>query len=258
MYWFSAINDSSKLYKEMYLVALKSAIKNTTLKPILLYDGNDDIFCSEVENLSGKIIRHKFSLTIKDNYKKKSDDWKAIASGTFLRIDIPVICEKIDIKDNFVLYTDVDVLFMKDVVDELENRKPKYFSVCPETNKNDLALFNAGVMLINVKSMYDTYNEFTSYIDDNDYNFISYDQGALQTFYKDKVEELPLYFNHKPYWGFESNAKIIHYHGPKCHHISNYFNNTESDHIREAYSHLFAMTNKETWLYYYKLYQTYK
>lgn len=59
MYWFAAVNDNSQMHKDMYLVALKSAILNTTLKPILIYDGNDEIFSSSVEKNATLInIKH--------------------------------------------------------------------------------------------------------------------------------------------------------------------------------------------------------
>ena len=45
--------------------------------------------------------------------------------------------------------------------------------------------------------------------------FQTYDQDAIRFFYKDKVEELNYSYNYKPYWGNESNIKILHFHGPK-------------------------------------------
>ena len=255
MYWFCGVNDNSQSHKDMYLTALNSAKKNTTLIPILIYDGNDVNFINHVESYNGRIIKHKSLLSIKTNFNLKDKGWKGIASGAFLRLDIPIICNNIRIKDKTVLYTDTDVIFVKDVVSELSTYSPKYFSVCPESNKIDYTIFNSGVMLINVKAMYDTYIQFTTFMEINNYNFPAFDQGALQVFYKNKENKLPLYFNHKPYWGIDNNAKIIHYHGPKQHHIINYLNSVD---IPNGYKCLFLMVNNNIWKYYVYLYEYYK
>ena len=253
MYWFCGINDNDLKYRKMYINALKSARKNTTLNPIILYDGNDDIFINEIEKYNGTVIKHTTLLNNKPNFKNKDIGFKGIATGAYLRVDIPIICARLNIKDETVLYTDVDVIFVKDVVSELQTYKPNYFAICPQTNKTDYVIFNSGVMLINVKAMFDTYIEFTDFVEVNNYNFTACVQGALQEFYKGKSEELPLYFNHKPYWGVDSNAKIVHYHGPKYNDIVAFFNGN----IHPAYGDIFVMVSNDVWTYFLNLYEVY-
>jgi hypothetical protein len=101
--------------------------------------------------------------------------------------------------------------------------------------------------------MLDTYSEFVDFIDNNDYNFNSFDQGALQVFYKNKTDKLPLEYNHKPYWGILNTAKIVHYHGPKYKMINDYFNG----YILPEYKHLYDAVNKDVWKYYLHLYEAY-
>ena len=112
-------------------------------------------------------------------------------------------------------------------------------------------------MLINLNGMYNTYDEFTNFMELNDYKFISYDQGALQAFYKNKTDNLPIYFNYKPYWGINNDAKIIHYHGPKYNHIMNYLNDSEKG-IPLLYIRLLNMIDKDSWKYFILLYETYE
>ena len=254
MYWFAAVNDNSQMHKDMYLVALKSAILNTTLKPILIYDGEDKVFSSLVEK-NATLIKHKTLLYNKPNFLNKDQGWKNIACGAYLRIDIPIICKNLNIQDEFVLYTDTDVIFLKDVVNQLKQYNPTYFSICPEFDKNNYTHFNSGVMLMNVKNMLNTYKEFTEFIDTCNYNFDAFDQGALRTFYNKKnVDKLPLLFNHKPYWGIQDEAFIVHYHGPKYNNIKDYLNGN----VLDAYRDLYNKTNKESWIFFMRLYELYK
>jgi hypothetical protein len=257
MYWFCGVNDYSQMHKTLYLAALISAKKNTSLKPILLYDGNDEDFCNKVELFGSNIVKHVTSFSNKENFIKKNVNWKGTACGAFLRIDIPLICDKLNIKDPTVLYTDTDVIFLKDVVSDLQTYTPEYFAICPQFIKTNYEEFNSGVMLLNVKTMLETYNEFSNFMESKDYDFSAFDQGAFWDFYKDKSEKLPLEFNHKPYWGIDDNAKIIHYHGPKYDNIINYFNGTEKEHIKKEYAHIFNMVDDNMWKYYLNLYESY-
>ena len=257
MFWFCGVNDRSQMHKNLYLAALISAKKNTTLIPVLLYDGNDTDFCHRVETYGCKLVKHVTSFSNKENFIKKNVDWKGIANGAFLRIDIPLVCDTLHIKDPFVLYTDTDVIFLQDVVSDLESYAPEYFAICPEFNKTNYDQFNSGVMLINIKTMLESYSEFANFMESKDYDFIAFDQGALQEFYKGKAEKLPLEFNHKPYWGIDNSAKIIHYHGPKYDNIINYFNGTEKEHIKKAYAHIFNMVDVDMWKHYLNLYKSY-
>ena len=71
MYWFAAVNDNSQMHKDMYLVALKSAILNTTLKPILIYDGEDKVFSSLVEKNATLITTRKDWVKFSPTYQQK-------------------------------------------------------------------------------------------------------------------------------------------------------------------------------------------
>ena len=103
-------------------------------------------------------------------------------------------------------------------------------------------------MLLNVANMLKTYDIFIDTIDNNHYDYASYDQGALQSFYKNKVDKLSLLLNHKPYWGKNDNALILHYHGPKPRDILDYINGKVSPNV--IYNWLFTMTSSNVWKYY--------
>jgi lipopolysaccharide biosynthesis glycosyltransferase len=257
MYWFACVNDNSPFHRDMYIVALKSSIKNTKLKPIIIYDGNNEQFQKEVADLGGKVINHVLSFSNKPGFTNRTQQWQNTARGAYLRTDIPLICKQHNITDNYVLYTDTDVIFLKDVEPELSALTPRYFAVCPEFKKTEWSYFNSGVMLINLKNMTEIYNEFLEYMEQKGYLFKmskNYDQAALNEFFEKTYERLPLKFNHKPYWGIDNTASIIHYHGPKYVHIVKLLTNQMS---HQSYNTIFTWVDKSVWIYYQNLYEEY-
>ena len=217
MNWFSGINSHNKEsylnYIKMYKVAVITAKQTTpNIKPYLIFDGEDDEHIEYLLNIGVNIIKHKvsFSKELTDHYKEDTT-----ALGAFLRIDIPLICDYLKITDDYILYTDNDVLFLKDVT-ELNSLTPKYFMCAGEfhpffTPTN----MNSGVMWINWKQMLSDHNDFVTFIKNNFSNFQVYDQDALKMYYGDKIESLDPLYNYKPYWGDNNNIKVVHFHGPK-------------------------------------------
>jgi hypothetical protein len=217
MYWFSGLNNHNREryigYVKMYTVAVYTAKKtNPNIKPFLIFDGVKDEYIELLESLGVTIIYRKSSIYDDLLLKYKED---TTAFGAFLRVDIPKICSDILVEDDYVLYTDNDVMFIQDV-SEIENYKPNYFLCAGEFVKtlNDNA-FNTGVMWINWKNMYNDYENFINFVKNNIPNFSAYDQGALQTYYGNRFEKLDYRYNYKPYWGNEDGIKILHFHGPK-------------------------------------------
>lgn len=224
MKWFFALSEASlsndNLYADCIRVAVTSARNNTSLTPFFLYDGLENGFVKEMRSLGVNIIRHRAALYDHIVADKPDDQhFIRIASGAFLRVDIPII-EK---DDEFVLYTDCDIMFLKDP--NVADLRPKYFSVAPEFTRDDYATMNSGVMLINVPNMRIIYDEFIKFIRGyriSDYK--SYDQRALRLFFKGAYDRLPETLNWKPYWGKSRDAAIIHFHGPKPPHVRGILN----------------------------------
>jgi len=160
-----------------------------------------------------KVLFHRTSISEAINAAKPDDiAWRHIAHGAFLRVDIPMI----DTESEFILYTDCDVIFLRNP--NIQNIKPKLFSVAPEFDLRDFKNMNSGVMVMNVNNMRNVFKEFTDFIRNGLPNFPAYDQGALREFFAGKYDPLPLSLNWKPYWGANPDAEIIHFHGPKPRH----------------------------------------
>ena len=219
----TAPDDSHNVYIDMLNATLKSARNNTSLDLYALYDGPIEHKAYKLlEFYNVNIIKHSFSHKeyLEKVYPKefllesygKIDSYNKIA-GTFMRMDIPFF-EK---TDDFVLYVDIDVIFIKDI--KFDNiLLPEYLAACPEYSKNikDMDYFNAGVLLFNVKGMREKCQQIFEMLKRGERNKINlFDQGYLNQVCFSNMELLPLEYNWKPYWGINENAKIIHFHGIK-------------------------------------------
>ncbi len=76
-----------------------------------------------------------------------------IGTGAFLRREIPRLALENSFENEFVLYADIDVMFLTDVADELKRFSPKYFAVTPEIFHFRLPCNESGVMLMNLKNL---------------------------------------------------------------------------------------------------------
>ena len=128
MKWFSGVNSHNlelyKKYIKMYKVAVLTAKEtNPSIQPYLILDGDVDNLIDELIELGVTIIKHKVSFSDKliEHYKDNT-----IALGAFLRVDIPKICNDLNITDDYILYTDNDVMFINDV-SSLNELKTEFF-----------------------------------------------------------------------------------------------------------------------------------
>lgn len=206
MKWYFACNDKNKDFFPLIKGAVNSALKNTTLEPNFIYDGEENELTNWLQDKGANIINHRVSFY---NLLKYNDsNLLNIAQGAFLRCDIPII----ENEDEFILYTDCDILFLKDIKWDF---KPEYFACAPQVDKNNFKHFNSGVMLMNVKKLKESHEKFCEFIIKNIDLLSTFDQTAYQIFYSGKCSKLPIEYNFKPYWGIDEVAAIIHFHGCK-------------------------------------------
>ncbi len=216
-------DDANSIYLDMLYVSLKSARKNTSLDLYVLYDGSEDGRCySILKEFNVKIIKHKFShkdylkKTFPENYIMKLCGHKVSyekIAGTFMRFDIPFV-EK---EDDFVFYSDIDVIFLKDFSHENFD-KPKYLAASSECDKNlnNISYFNAGIMYLNVKNMRKISSKVFNMLKNGVRNKSGvFDQGYLNQLCFDKMTIMPIEYNWKPYWGIGKNVHIVHLHAMK-------------------------------------------
>ncbi len=226
MKWFFALTEDSTAfpqYAEMIMVAVHTARKHTSLKPHCIYEGKENDFTAWLAKRDVRIIHHRSFVreALEELGRRKQNPHLAAAlSGAFSRIELPAIMESGG-GDARVLYTDCDVMFVDEVVPELEANACRHFAVAPESGLDDYVNMNTGVMLMNTERLRESLPEFRGYVSKNlaALEAESWDEAAYRWFYRDETgplwDRLRPELNWKPYWGENAEAKIIHFHGPK-------------------------------------------
>ena len=244
MQWFFALTEDStafRQYAEMIRVAVHTAKKFTSLKPHCIYDGGENEFTEWLTKRGVRLLRHRSFVReqLEELGRRKGNPHLAAAlSGAFSRVELPELVQQLGGAGR-VLYTDCDVIFLSEVVAELEANRCEYFAVAPESGRDDYVNMNTGVMLMNTERLRESLPKFREYILQNlaALERESWDEAAYRWFYRDSDgplwDRLRPELNWKPYWGENAQAKIIHFHGPKPY---------QRDHIDSHWPELKALT----------------
>ncbi|MDY6937111.1 MAG: hypothetical protein SWY16_05525 [Cyanobacteriota bacterium] len=235
MKWFVALNlacQTYEFYDRMIRVAVNSALEYTDLSPHLLFDGAPNDLTTWFEKRGGTVIycRSSFADDLKTLADRKGDrNIYTIGSGAFIRVEIPRILAEQGIDDEYILYTDCDVLFQNNPVPFLEKMRCQFFAVSSEHQIGNYRAMNTGVMLMNAHNLGRSLPGFSQYIRSHLAELCrgTWDQDAYQNYYRFPRQKwcqkwawclwtpLPEILNWKPYWGENSQAAIVHFHGPK-------------------------------------------
>lgn len=207
-------------WPDMIRVAVESALQNTNLEPHFIYDGQPSPLTEELSKNGVTVHFHKLSFE-QAIIDYKPDDWvyQSIARAAFLRFDIPLFAKD----DEFVLYTDVDVVFLKDL--DFSEYRPNIFGAAPQMSQGQKWDMNSGVLLLRLSAMHRDREALSSFAINNLH--IGLDQEILRAFYGKNYLLLPDIFNWKPYWGKNDDAAILHWHGPKPVLIEKWIENRE-------------------------------
>jgi len=215
--WYFAISAASldradHDWRGLIASAIASAKQRTRLKPHMLYDGEPSAFTDDIRALGVTVIHHRVSFydeLVAFSLARRYPDWLSIAAGAFLRTEIPLI----EHDEDYVLYTDCDVMFLRDVP-RLQCRSAP-FAVAPETNPLTRRNINSGVMVMNLPALRRDWPQFRQFMIDNFEDLISFDQTAYEKFYAKRWRRLSPSYNWRPYWGYYPWAHVVHWHGPK-------------------------------------------
>jgi lipopolysaccharide biosynthesis glycosyltransferase len=222
--WFFSLNEgSAPEYEDLAKAAVRSCLKNTSLAPHCVYDGTPNAFTRWLTEHGVTVQHHKAAfLDPLCDAAQCNEEYRSVARGAFLRVEIPLL----ERSETYVLYTDVDALFLQDVADL--PLAPAFFACAPQFSPTDYSYFNSGVMLMNAHAMRREYRGLLAFIRAGFPHFEAFDQGALNQYFADRWERLPAIYNWKPYWGDFERAKILHFHGPKPALIERWLNNEAS------------------------------
>ncbi len=218
MKWYFCIESVGvKKFFKYIQAAVASCRQNTSLEPICIMYEYGKPFSSEVTDflkkygvkiIQGEALVYKEAIKQKDLIKVRLSH---ATSGAYLRYEIPLI-EK---EDEFVLYTDCDIVFRKEIT--LNDVKPRFLACAPEFEISNYGYFNSGIMVMSMAGLRATLNDLiVSSLARMRAGFcIGSDQGDLNGFYHMEWSRLDVSYNWKPYWGVNEDARIIHFHGPK-------------------------------------------
>jgi hypothetical protein len=211
--WYFAIDEAGGLGEagQYARLAVLSAHAVGGLDPVLLYAGQRNDFTAWMTAHAVTVIDAQPAFKGAIEAAEAAGTYTSFSNGHWLRVTIPHIEQHAD----YVLYTDCDVLFLRRYA--WPSLRPRLFAAAPEFTRDNWNYFNSGVMLLNVAAMRNTYAPFEQLIVSRIgvTDFIYDDQIALNEAYRGSWDRLDPLCNFKPYWGFDAQATILHFHGPK-------------------------------------------
>jgi lipopolysaccharide biosynthesis glycosyltransferase len=194
--------------RNLIRVAVFSALRNTRLRPHVIYDGADDWFTAELRCMGAKVIFRRSALfDALEQHAGQFHNWLHVMSGAFLRFEVPVV----ETQEQFALYTDCDVLFLRDPY--FGRDLPEMFAATSQFSTDPAEDMNSGVMLINVPNMRRILPDLLDFSRRSLH--LGLDQEILRAYFQANYLPLDRSLNWKPYWGWGAGAQNVHFHGPK-------------------------------------------
>ncbi len=228
MKWYFCFNHRvAGWFDEMIRVCVTSNARFAGLEPHCLYDGPECGLTGWLRE-QGVTVHHRQvsfrdelgSAPVLQRNAGTGYDGNA-AAGFFLPLEIA----RVEETDPFVLFTDVDVMFLRAV--DLSDTRPHYLAACGEVASvldagptATAASFNSGVLVINVAALRADYSALVDLARSGGFHAgperaATYDQWLLNAFYAGRWDRLDDSYNWRSFWEPNPDARIVHFHGPK-------------------------------------------
>lgn len=211
--WYFAANESGSegpggLHARL---AVLSALQNTQLRPHLVTSGFRNEFTDWMERRGVRVLDASQPLKPAIEEADRAGRYSRAYLGHWLRCEIPAL----EREDEFVLYTDYDVVFLRPPA--LRAVRPACFACAPEFRVDGWNYVNTGVMLMNVPALREGLPGFLGHVEAEigKVSGVYHDQFAYNVFYRGAWDRLDPVLNWKPYWGPLDRAAILHFHGAK-------------------------------------------
>ncbi|MBM85774.1 MAG: hypothetical protein CMM47_07110 [Rhodospirillaceae bacterium] len=236
MKWYFCANEEGVFrYESSIKVAVESAVQRTSLDPHVIYDGGHHPILDWMQSRGVTIVKRRTPLAPDILARPNGPGFRhRIALAVYLRYEVPLV----EPNDQFCLYSDSDVMFVTDP--DVEAISPSILAAAPEFVPQDWSYFNSGVMMMNLDAMRQDYDNLIARSREMLKGSAPYDQPALNDFYRNRWDRLPLDWNWKPYWGHNPDAKIVHFHGPKFQVIQYLLGEGEETLVHEIWRDLFG------------------
>lgn len=260
MKWFFTANQESLQDPNFFRLveaSIRSARTNTRLQPFIGYHGGPCPEIKKIQNMGVEVleVRPAIADALSDyaDRNKLSEVHRRTRMGAFLRIDLPRYILKTGIDDKYILYTDCDVIFLRDI--DIRS-KPKFFCANGAWHRRFRRIpiyyrhFNSGVLYMNVRSMAEEADHICNFIVANGGNkrrppgrymsknlFMS-DQVALNLYFMNRYDQLQDDYNWHPTRGPSEKARIVHFNGLKWTQWRDFERGAMSQHHLKKYIHL--------------------
>lgn len=200
-------------------VMVRSARKHTELDLYCLNGGIPLDFRRWLEQQGVTVC--DWRLSFRDELETRYDGSKPLTHprGAYLRVDLPEALRRYGVEDEYVVYVDVDIIFLRPI--ELHHLRPQLFATPPDWDMQDRSRFNTGVMLLNVDGMREVTPGLLDHLRKHRFNFEFVglgpcDQGAYNHYFGAQAHDwLEPEYEWKPWWGPNEDARIVHFAGPK-------------------------------------------
>lgn len=266
---FFVINDNSPYHYDLLKASINSLKINTSLEPYCIYTGaTDHPILTWLKNKGVPILNHSLSFIknisamqfedfkLPSLYRELYQNHKHLHNNNLLitesvRIDLPVILQNHHINDEYVLYCDVDTLFLSEI--DLSVYKPSLIGAVLRYK-----YLNNGVMLFNMPSYTKQYQAFKEFIIEKNFNFELFwgSQGAFNEYFIENIAPIPIEYNWHVFWGINSNTKIAHFCGLKPNDYMQIYKGNKTDYT-PWFTNL-AWNNKKQIEHYINLYEGYR
>jgi hypothetical protein len=218
--WVVALAKTDDLTVNLFKASVLSALEHApSLVPVIVYACKTEElppFLFKYANTSLiHLLPHKLSFL--DHLVRLG---KEDIQGIFYRLDLPAIYPKLShilavhptANANYILYTDTDVLFFRDV-SYCHLPKPKLigmtidrrFSIYRASYYKSNPILNSGVIVANIRGLTDAYPSFLEYVLFINFTAGNFDQGIINDYYcKNELlgcSVLPYEYNWRGWWG---------------------------------------------------------
>ena len=222
MYWFFPCNN---YHADAIKTLVYSAYKfNPHFKPICVWDEPKiyaPVLRRWLEDRGVIVHQYRSSLAFKIILLQREERFKYEAHGCtefgkpehredslygmWSKVDVPLVCEELGIKDNFVLVTDPDCIFAAKYDLDIE---PEILGVGPEEEPYR-EWVSGGIYVFNVKRMLSDRENFEEFVIKNWQNISWHEALSIKEFYGFKnLCKIPPDWNYKPYWEKERDYLI--------------------------------------------------
>ncbi|WP_250529154.1 glycosyltransferase [Caballeronia sp. ATUFL_F1_KS4A] len=191
------------------LVSIKSVLTNTSCTPMVLYCGTSEDAMQRLRDAGAKVkaCRSRWAAEIEQGRSTRA--FPLHMEGALMRYDIA----QLECGDEYVMYADCDTYFFRQP--QLDLTSVETVGACVTSRTNGNSHFNSGVILFQTSNYLKQSEVFFRFIESTLGNWLpsSVDEMMFNEYFGTSIVELPAEVNWRPFFGFNPNVDVVHFHG---------------------------------------------